>query len=219
MFSQSNSLRSEVALMARTPSVSALSIAVLLATTACEKQQQAATDASSSRPLSSTVLASNSPPFELTASIGELMDAIIDPSADSLWDSVGTTIDAKGSTQHQPSTAAEWQAARRHAIALIEGINLLLMDGRKIVAPGAAMRDEGAQGVLSTAEGERKFADQHGAFVGYALALRASAEQMLQAIDAKNPEGMMTAGGKMDEVCEACHLTFWYPNQIVPKAP
>lgn len=147
------------------------------------------------------------------------MDAIIDPSTDYLWDSVGTTMDAKGTTQHQPGTAAEWQEVRRHAIALIEGANLLVMDGRKLVAPGATMRDEGVQGVLSTTEGQRKFADEHGAFVGYSEALRAAAEQMLQAIDAKSTEGMMAAGGKMDEVCEACHLTFWYPNQVIPKFP
>jgi hypothetical protein len=41
--------------------------------------------------------------------------------------------------------------------------------------------------------------------------------QMLKAIDAKQPDAMVDAGETMDEVCEGCHLKFWYPNQAVWK--
>jgi hypothetical protein len=27
------------------------------------------------------------------------------------------------------------------------------------------------------------------------------------------------AGGVIDEICEGCHLTFWYPNQVIPSLP
>jgi hypothetical protein len=30
---------------------------------------------------------------------------------------------------------------------------------------------------------------------------------------------MMNAGAAMDGVCESCHLTFWYPNQVIPPLP
>jgi hypothetical protein len=42
---------------------------------------------------------------------------------------------------------------------------------------------------------------------------------MLTAIDKKDPSGMMNAGSAMDGVCESCHLTFWYPNQVIPPLP
>ncbi|HEY2677590.1 MAG TPA: hypothetical protein VGI65_11535 [Steroidobacteraceae bacterium] len=159
------------------------------------------------------------PPFQMTASIQELMDAIIDPSADALWDSVSITNTLKGTEFRQPRTDDEWQEARRHAIALIEGTNLLIMDGRKLVAPGSAVLDQNIQGVLSADEGQKKFDAQHAAFVQFARALREAGAKMLSAIDKRDAAGMMDAGAAMDGVCEGCHLTFWYPNQVIPPLP
>jgi hypothetical protein len=159
------------------------------------------------------------PAFAITASIQELMDAIIDPSADALWDSVSITETLKGTVFHQPHSDEEWQEARRHAIALIEGTNLLIMDGRKLVAPGSPVLDQGTSGVLSAEEGQKRLDSQHLAFVQFAQALREAGSQMLNAIDKKDPTAMMNAGAAMDGVCESCHLTFWYPNQVIPPLP
>ena len=159
------------------------------------------------------------PPYQVMASIQELMDAVIDPSADALWDSVSIIATAKGTVFHQPHTDEAWQETRRHAIALIEGTNLLVMDGRKLVAPGSPVLDQGTSGVLTAEEGQQKFASQHTAFVQFARALREAGTQMLTAIDKKDPTGMMNAGSAMDGVCESCHLTFWYPNQVIPPLP
>ena len=159
------------------------------------------------------------PPYQLVASIQELMDAVIDPSADALWDSVSITTTAKGTVFHQPHSDEEWQEARRHAINLVEGTNLLVMDGRKLVAPGSPVLDQGTSGVLSAEAGQKLFDAQHSSFVQFARALREAATQMLAAIDKKDPTGMMNAGAAMDGVCESCHLTFWYPNQVIPPLP
>jgi hypothetical protein len=153
------------------------------------------------------------------ASIQELMDAVIDPSADALWDSVSITTTKKGTAFHQPHSDEEWQEARRHAIALIEGTNLLVMDGRRLVAPGSPVLDQGTSGVLSAEEGQKKFDAQHPTFVQFAKALREAGTQMLTAIDKKDAAGMMNAGAAMDGICESCHLTFWYPNQVIPPLP
>lgn len=207
--------------MSRILNLSALSAAVLVSMTACQQHvsSDAAAPTSTVTPANASAPAATTAPFKLTASIAELMDSLIDPSADALWDSVSTTVDAKGTTQHQPRTDAEWHEARRHAIALIEGTNLLVMDGRKLVAPGAEVLDQDVQGVLSPEEGQKKFDAQHAVFVQFALALQDVGVQMLQAIDAKDPERMMAVGATMDEVCESCHLTFWYPNQVIPELP
>lgn len=159
------------------------------------------------------------PPFQIMASIQELMDAIIDPSADALWDSVSITTTQKGTVFHQPHSDEEWQEARRHAVALIEGTNLLIMDGRKLVAPGSPVLDQGTSGVLSAEEGQKLLDAKHATFVQFAQALREAGTQMLTAIDKKDPTGMMNAGAAMDGVCESCHLTFWYPNQVIPPLP
>jgi hypothetical protein len=211
--------RTGVTMISRTLAVVASILCIsMLGVAGCSKQDATTSNATSALapPAAPPPMAS---PFKITASIAELMDSVIDPSADSLWDAVGTTVTAKGTVQHAPRTDEEWKQARRHAIALIEGTNLLVMDGRKLVAPGAPVLDQDVQGVLSPEEGQKKLDADHTAFVQFAYALHDVGEQMLKAIDAKNAEGMMTAGATMDGVCEACHLTFWYPNQVIPELP
>jgi hypothetical protein len=190
-------------------------VAVLSGLSACQKNEVTAaipTAAPAAAPAAP-------PPYQVTASIQELMDAVIDPSADALWDSVSIVETVKGAEFHQPHTDDEWREARRHAIALIEGTNLLMMDGRKLVAPGSPVLDQGTSGVLSAEEGQQKFDSQHPTFVQFAKALREAGTQMLTAIDKKDATGMMNAGAAMDGVCESCHLTFWYPNQVIPPLP
>jgi hypothetical protein len=187
----------------------------------CQKSEMTAaapTPAAASAPPSPATPASPAP-IQIMASIQELMDAVIDPSADALWDSVSITTSAKGTVFHQPHSAEEWQEARRHAIALIEGTNLLVMDGRKLVATGSPVLDQGTSGVLSAEDGEKLFDAKHSTFVQFARALREAGTQMLTAVDKKDPTGMMNAGAAMDGVCEGCHLTFWYPNQVIPPLP
>jgi len=41
----------------------------------------------------------------------------------------------------------------------------------------------------------------------------------LKAVDAKDPAALIDAGAALDEACEACHRTYWYPNSPEPKAP
>jgi hypothetical protein len=192
-------------------------LVVLSGLAACQKNDvTAAAPAVATAPAPAAPAA---PPYQVMASIQELMDAVIDPSADALWDSVSIIETVKGTVFHQPHTNEEWQEARRHAIALIEGTNLLVMDGRKLVAPGSPVLDQGTSGVLSAEEGQQKFDSQHPTFVQFAKALREAGTQMLTAIDKKDPTGMMNAGAAMDSVCESCHLTFWYPNQVIPPLP
>lgn len=189
----------------------AIFVAVLGAS-ACHKSEVAAT-------VPALAAAPPAPPFQIKASIQELMDAVIDPAADALWDSVSITETVKGTVFRQPKTDEEWQEARRHAISLIEGTNLLIMDGRKLVAPGSPVLDEGTSGVLGAEEGQKLFDSKHATFVEFARALRDAGEQMLASINKKDATGMMNAGAAMDGVCESCHLTFWYPHQVIPPLP
>lgn len=207
--------------MSRMPKSAAytLSVIALFGVTSCQKQDAAAPALTSSATAPAATPAPATSPFKVTASIAELMDSVIDPSSDALWDAVGTTTTAKGTVQRAPHTDEEWQEARRHAIALMEGTNLLVMDGRKLVAPGAPVLDQDVQGVLTPEEGQKKLDAQHAQFVQFAYALHDVAAQMLKAIDAKSPEDMMSVGATMDNVCESCHLTFWYPNQVIPELP
>lgn len=141
------------------------------------------------------------------------MDSTVDPAADGLWDSVAVTSTRKGVDEHQPRTDEEWAAVRRHAVTLMESMNLVVMNGRRAAPPGT----KAAEGELTPDEIDQHIAANRGALVGFAKALRATAAKALTAVDKKDVPGLFEAGGEIDEACEACHVTFWYPNQKIPQ--
>jgi cytochrome c556 len=158
------------------------------------------------------VIAHPEPQFRLTATIQDLMEGQIDPSADALWDSVAFIATKAGIEDRQPRTDEQWKAVRTQAITLIEATNLLSMVGRRV-----AMADSPAgPGELRPAEIEQRVEASHDAFVQFARSLQDAGLKALSAIDARNPQGLMDAGAAIDEACEACHVTYWYPNQNRP---
>src|SRR5271156_4189730 len=54
-----------------------------------------------------------------------IMDTVVDPSADSLWEAAGTVVSAKGSKAHRPHTAKQWAEARKLALQVVDGAKLL----------------------------------------------------------------------------------------------
>jgi cytochrome c556 len=156
--------------------------------------------------------------YRLTATIQDLMDGIVDPSADVLWDSVAYIATKQGIEDRQPRTDEEWKTVRYSAITLSEAANLLSMPGRSVAVahnPASAAAPPGL-GELTHAEIQQRIDTTHDAFTQFARNLQDAAAQALTAIDAKNAQGLMEAGGVIDQACEACHVTYWYPNQSRP---
>jgi hypothetical protein len=157
--------------------------------------------------------------YRLTATIQDLMDGIVDPSADVLWDSVAYIATKRGVEDRQPRTDEQWKTVRYSAITLIEAANLLSMPGRSVAAAAhgpAAAQVPPAPGELTHAEIQQRIDTTHDAFTQFARNLQDAAAQALTAIDAKNAQGLMEAGGVIDQACEVCHLAYWYPNQSRP---
>ncbi len=144
------------------------------------------------------------------------MDGIVDPSADVLWDSVAYIATSKGVEDRRPRTDEEWKAVRYSAITLIEAANLLSMPGRKVALPDKASDRPAGQGELSHGEIQQRIDATHDSFTQLAHGLQEAGLKALAAIDAKDAQGLMDAGGTIDEACEACHVTYWYPNQQRP---
>lgn len=149
------------------------------------------------------------------------MDGIIDPSADVLWDSVAYIATTKGIEDRQPRTDDEWKKVRYGAITLIEAANLLSMHGRRVAgdpADGTPTAGDASVGTgeLTHAEIQQRIDSSHAAFVQFARNLQDAGLKALAAIEAKDATALMDAGGRIDEACEACHVTYWYPNQNRP---
>jgi cytochrome c556 len=151
-------------------------------------------------------------------SLQELMQTMVDPSADALWAAVSTETTAAGSTEHQPRTEQEWLAVRRQALTLIDGARLLAGDRLAVTKPGKTLEDAHVPGIWGAPEIAHAIAASGPVFKARAAELEASAGEALAAIDARSPARLLAAGDKIDQACERCHQVYWYPNTEKPPA-
>jgi len=149
-------------------------------------------------------------------SIKELMDSIIDPSADVLWGAAGTVVDKDGIHDLAPKTDDAWHDVRRGAVRIVEGANLLMMPVRAAAPPGTKSDTPGVE--LEPSEIAALMRKDRRAFDAFARALQGIGMEALKAIDAKDIDTLMDLGARMDGVCESCHQTFWYPSVVAPQA-
>ena len=157
------------------------------------------------------------PPYAPVATIKDLMDSIIDPSADVVWESVATVVGKNGTVDRAPKTDEEWNNVRNGAIRLVEGSNLLMMPGRHVARPNEKSSTPGVE--LEPEEMEKLVNADRAAFYSRAKALHDSSFAALQAIDAKDAEKLIDIGEKIDVACENCHTQYWYPHEKLPPLP
>jgi hypothetical protein len=147
--------------------------------------------------------------FRTTATIKDIMDSVVDPSADYIWDSVSTIVTRKGIDERRPRTDMEWKEVRRRAIALVEATNLLIMDGRKVAKPGE--KSENPEVELGPDDIQSLIDADHASLVKFAHGLHDAGMKALAAIDKKDADALSDSGEAIDEACEQCHLKYWYP--------
>jgi hypothetical protein len=115
------------------------------------------------------------------ASVKQIMDGIVAPSAMAVFESVSVTMSKAGTEEHMPRTDAEWEAVGAAAAALVESGNLLLMAGRSV---------------------------DNGDWVNMTQALVGSATVALHAAETKNVEQLFASGEAINESCDACHTKY-----------
>lgn len=136
-----------------------------------------------------------SPPFVTSASIIDLMSGQVDPAADALWLSVATISTREGVLQRKPHTEAEWQEERRHAIALIEASNLLMISGRVVAYRGQTLETAPGEGDYRPEQSLAAIRKEPAVFSAFARVLQQSSLSALRAIDARDADKLLEAGG------------------------
>jgi hypothetical protein len=147
--------------------------------------------------------------------IRDLMDSIIDPSADVVWGAVGTVVDQDGAHDTIPKTQEEWLNVRRGAIRLIEGSNLLMMPGREAAPPGSKSEAPGVE--LEPPEITALIKKNRRSFDAFARTLQALGVEAVRAIEAQDTAALLEIGGRIQDACEGCHQVFWYPGAKQPN--
>jgi hypothetical protein len=152
--------------------------------------------------------------YRPTTTIRDLMDGMVDPAADTIWNSVSTTITKKGTEEKAPHTDEDWGTVRHSAIALVEASNLLQIPGRHVALPG----QKNEQGIELQPEQIETFINQdRQAWITLAHGLHDAATQALHAAEAKDPAKVLESGDAIDNACEHCHQKYWYPQPPAGK--
>jgi hypothetical protein len=153
---------------------------------------------------------------QVYSSIKDLMESIIDPSADVFWGAVGTVVDKEGIHETFPKTQEEWLDLRRAAVRIVEGANLLMVPNREAAPVGTKSEVPGVE--LEPAQITALIKKNRRSFDAFAKALQVLGLEALRASDTKNIVLLMDVGGRMEDVCEGCHKTFWYPGEKLPSS-
>ena len=149
--------------------------------------------------------------YKAVATVKDVMDFIVIPSSEFVFNSVSSTEGPNGPVEKQPRTDADWAEVRKYAVLLSEAGNLLMVRGRHVAGPKDKSNNPGSE--LEPAQMDALVTKSPGVFASRARGLIDATALALKAIDTKNVEGLSDAGGAIDEACENCHLTFWYPNE------
>ncbi len=154
------------------------------------------------------------PPPDVTpvVSVKELMENIIDPIADNVFDAVGSDVTAKGIVETKPTTDEDWAKVKIGAVTLAEGTNLLKIP-RRVAPPGDKNNSGGPnapelspEDIQAKVDGDRALWNKH------VDGLRDVALEVLDIVNRKDADALFQAGSKLDKACENCHLEYWYPG-------
>jgi hypothetical protein len=121
------------------------------------------------------------PEFKPVASVKQLMVATVGPSAEVVFDSVGTIVSAEGIEEIAPKNDKEWAAVGNSALMLAESGNLLMMGAR--------------------AKDKRKWTELSQKLIEAGTAA-------FQAAEARNASALLEAGGWITDICDNCHTLY-----------
>ena len=152
--------------------------------------------------------------FQPTSTVKDIMDDIMIPASENVFNSVSSSAGPNGTEEKVPTTDADWAEVRKNARLIVEAGNLLLIEGRHVAPASAKSEHPGVE--LEPAQMDALVAKNRTKWTQAAQGIVAAGLTALKAIDAKDPMALSDAGGDIDAACESCHVQFWYPDEKKP---
>ncbi|MEX0619366.1 MAG: hypothetical protein WDZ76_03355 [Pseudohongiellaceae bacterium] len=119
--------------------------------------------------------------YNTTLDMAEIMNSVLEPPSDILWDSAGWIMSDAGYEELYPTTDEGWNYVRQQAAIIVETGNILALPGRALDGDAWMVYSEG----LSEAG---------------LLAMRAA--------ESRDEEAFFQAGAQLYSVCTACHQAY-----------
>lgn len=158
------------------------------------------------------------PDYHVVGTIKDVMEGIVEPSADFVWDSVATDVTAKGVEEKRPQTDDDWEDVEHNALMLAEATNLLKIPGRQVARPGEKTKSEGPDAPELTAEEiTAKINADRNKFYSHANELQQTAIKAREAAQKHDVQALFDIGDDIDMACEGCHIEYWYPNDSAAR--
>jgi hypothetical protein len=146
-------------------------------------------------------------------SVKELMEYMIDPASDYVFDAISIQVDKKGAVQHAPKTDEDWEKLRIGAVTMAEGVYLLKVP-RPFAPPGDENNSSGPDAEeLSPSQIEAKVKADPVEWNARIEALRNVGLQVLDIVKNKDVNQLWDASDNLDTACENCHVDYWYPHE------
>ena len=148
----------------------------------------------------------------LPSTLKTAMTNVVDPQAQILWNASNKTYKEDGSTDPTRLSEADWMAVLGAGEKLQAQANAWASTRIVVAAPREKIRDEGNPGASNSMQVQKYIdADRQG-FSAFAKLLAANAAQFVAASKRRDAAKLAEASGELEELCEACHREFWYPQ-------
>ena len=146
-------------------------------------------------------------------SVKELMRDMLDPLSDNIFNAVGSVTTEKGVVETAPKSQEDWDKIRIGAVTLAEGASLLKIP-RPFAPPGDLNNSTGPNPVeLSPAQITAKIEADPVEWNARIEALRNVGLEVLDIVKRKDVNELWDAAENLDQACESCHRSYWYPGE------
>jgi cytochrome c556 len=146
-------------------------------------------------------------------SVKELMRDMLDPLSDNIFNAVGDVVTEKGVVQMMPKTDQDWEKIRIGAVTMAEGAYLLKIP-RPFAPPGDLNNSTGPNAPeLSPAQITAKVEADLVEWNARIEALRNVGLEVLEIVKRKDVNELWDAAENLDQACENCHRSYWYPGE------
>jgi len=151
--------------------------------------------------------------FKAVVSVKELMKYMIDPVADNIFNAVGSVMTKNGIEERAPKSDEDWDRIQVGAVSLAEGAYLLKVP-RPFAPPGDLNNSTGPNAVeLSPAQILAKVQRDPVEWNARIETLRNASLAVMDIVRKRDVNGLWDAGEILDQACEACHRSYWYPGE------
>lgn len=147
-----------------------------------------------------------------TLSVKELMEHIIDPVSDWIFDAAVIDISHKGISETKPLSDDDWLKVERGGWLIAESTNLLKIPRRMVPVEDEGKPHQPGEPELPPEQIQAKIEKDRALWYKYADGLKAAGLEAVRVAKARDLEGLYKAGDVVDKACEACHLEYWYPG-------